>query len=240
MNEHDTDIIIHPRKTGKDTEIPERGILLVNPGEAKKGVEHLLKRGGSRSFLHNSNLAVSHDECLFVAGPAVGAPVSVMVMEKLIVLGCKSLTLMGWCGGVDDQARIGSVIIPDAAICGEGTSRYYSDKKCSYPSASARKHLVDELEELKPIHDGKIWSTDAPYRESKTHLESLHRKDNVKGVDMEFSALCTVAAFREIDFAGVLIVSDELMNTEWKPGFKSNTFKSVRDQVFQKLLRIND
>ncbi len=42
---------------------------------------------------------------------------------------------------------------------------------------------------------------------------------------MEYSALCTVAACRGIDFAALFLVSDELWNREWKAGFTSKAFK---------------
>jgi hypothetical protein len=44
---------------------------------------------------------------------------------------------------------------------------------------------------------------------------------------MEFSALCTVAAFRGIEFGASLVVSDGVHGSSWQPGFTRNSFKQA-------------
>ncbi len=232
------DIIIHPLKTNKDIAIPEHGVLFVNPVEAKAALTVILGQGGQRGFLHNSQLATSADGKLFIAGPAIGAPSAVLAMEKLIVLGARSIILMGWCGAVDHSYTIGDVVIPSGAVCGEGTSRYYSDETQPTPSQTVSFRIKEMLDgENLPYLEGLIWSTDAPYRESRSYLQYLNTQKHVIGVDMEFSALCNVAAFRKIDFGAILIVSDELWSSKWKPGFKNKHFQGRCRQVQQCLLK---
>lgn len=222
------DIIIHPLRTRKDEEIPPHGLLFVNPGEAKSAINDVLDRGGRRSFIHNAKLAVSASAEYFVAGPAIGAPSAVLLVEKLIVLGAKRIILVGWCGSIDGGYVIGDVVVPHGAVCGEGTSPHYSDETHPSPSASAAGWIKDQLQkdDMAWKDEGRIWSTDAPYRESRKQLQHLNLEDQVVGVDMEFSALCTVAAFRGIEFAGVLVVSDELWRETWRPGFKDERFRN--------------
>lgn len=233
------DIIIHPLRTQKDEEIPTYGLLFVNPGEAKTAVSLIVERGGRRAFIHNSNLAISEAADLFVAGPAIGAPSAVLLLEKLIVLGAKNIVLAGWCGSVDKTHLIGDLVVPSGAICGEGTSPYYSDNMHQLPSAAAVARLKNQLQEcnLAWKDNGRIWSTDAPYRESRTQLQRLNREEDIVGVDMEFSALCTVADFRGIEFAAVLVVSDELFREKWRPGFKEDRFRGNCRLLMDCLLR---
>lgn len=232
------DIIIHPLKTRKDKAIPSHGILFVNPGEAKAALTAVLERGWQRGFLHNSHLAISSEADLFIAGPAIGAPSAVLAMEKLIALGARNIILMGWCGAVDRSYIIGDIVVPSGAVCGEGTSRYYSDETQPTPSQAAILRIKNLLVEEKLTYlEGRIWSTDAPYRESRSYLQHLNTEEYVVGVDMEFSALCTVAAFRKIDFGAVLIVSDELWSSKWKPGFKNKHFQQRCIQVQHCLLK---
>lgn len=223
----DEDIIIHPMKTKKDKEIPQAGILFVNPAEAAVVHEELIAGGGQKRFLHNSRLTVSRNSALFAAGPAIGAPSAVLVMEKLIALGATTIILMGWCGAVDAAYHIGDIVVPASAVCGEGTSAYYDGGKDSYPSVDSvgdmRKMLA---EQGLPCKSGAVWSTDAPYRESRKQLEQLQKEKGVVAVDMEFSALCSVACFRGVAFAAVLVVSDELWRTAWRPGFKNSLFQA--------------
>jgi hypothetical protein len=45
---------------------------------------------------------------------------------------------------------------------------------------------------------------------------------------MELSALCSVAHFRGVALAGILVVSDELSSLDWRPGFKDERFVQGR------------
>lgn len=222
------DIIIHPRRTSKEEEIPSFGLIFVNPGEAYAAVNNLVEDGGRRLSIHNSRLAVSAAADIFAAGPAIGAPNAVLLLEKLIILGAKRIVLMGWCGSLEPQCTIGDIVIPDGAMCGEGTSQYYSEEKRPKPSRVATNCIKEKCNMTHlPYRDGgRIWSTDAPYRESRKQLRSLYEQEKVIGVDMEFSALCTVAAFRGIDFGAALVVSDELFGERWRPGFKNDRFRN--------------
>jgi len=76
-----------------------------------------------------------------------------------------------------------------------------------------------------PWQEGRVWSTDAPYRESRDLLARLHKEQNIVAIDMEYSALCTVALFRGIEFASLMLVSDELWQKEWKSGFSTPAFR---------------
>ena len=65
---------------------------------------------------------------------------------------------------------------------------------------------------------GPLWTTDAPYRETPTKIKA-YKELGVLAVEMEMSALITVSAFRHIQLAGLLVVSDELFDLKWNPGF---------------------
>ena len=71
---------------------------------------------------------------------------------------------------------------------------------------------------------GKVWTTDAPYRETRTKVADYARQ-GIYGVDMEFSALCTVAAFRGVELAAAMLVSDEVWKQPWQPQFSRKEFK---------------
>lgn len=241
----DNDIIIHPVRTKKDREIPPFGILLVNPAEARTALDGVLAQGGLQQFLHNAQLAITVEQDRFVAGPAIGAPAATLVMEKLIALGARQIVLMGWCGSIATEYGIGDIIVPTGALCGEGTSQYYVGKDAQHsngpmaakPSYTGSAMLSQLLEQRGlPCKGGRIWSTDAPYRESRSYLQRLADTEHISGVDMEFSALCSVAAFRGVDFAAVLIVSDELWRKTWCPGFKNSLFKQRCGEVMDSLL----
>jgi len=237
MKNEDADILIHPRRGKKERVIPEAGAFFVNPAEAEKAHLFVKEGGGESRFLFNSDLSVNNEKDFFVAGPSIGAPMAVMTMEKLIALGAKRIILFGWCGAIAERMAVGDVIIPNGAVAGEGTSQYYVESMEISPSQKLKSGLVHFYADHDfPIKTGKIWSTDAIYRESRQELFSLRDEKDVVGVDMEFSALCSVAHFRQVEFAAVLVVSDELYHAGWRPGFAAAVFKKRCQEAIGLLL----
>lgn len=232
-------IVIHPRRGRREKEICPGGLLLVNPYEATYGIEVLIKGGAEQQFLFNSGLVVDYDRGSFVAGPAIGAPVAVMALEKLIALGARKIVLFGWCGAVATSLQVGDLLLPVSGLRGEGTSGYYTDEEVVTPSGT----LVELLRENVAHHgysvaEGRVWSTDAPYREKRDELDELNRMADVVAVDMEFSALCAAASFRQVEFAALFLVSDELYGKEWKPGFTQKSFRNTSRALIDMLLDI--
>lgn len=232
------DIIIHPRRGAKESEIPSEGLFLVTPVEARFGQDMYIGEGGKRQFLYHSGLAISTDGGKFIAGPAIGAPIAVMTMEKLIALGARKIVLFGWCGAIDPHLHVSDVIIGAQAISGEGTSRYYhpDDKIMPSPTiVSSLKNIL--LKNGVTCQEASVWSTDAPYREDRQYIEKLYHDVDVKCVDMEYSALCAVAAFRQIEFGAVFLVSDELYKEKWQAGFTSKEFRRKSEQIVKILAK---
>jgi nucleoside phosphorylase len=232
------DIVIHPVRLKRECAVPETGLLLVNPSEARYGMEAALACGGQKRNLYNSNLCVNESQGYFIAGPAIGAPMAVMTMEKLIALGARRIFLFGWCGSMRDSLGIGDLLLPVRALSGEGTSSYYASG-CT-PSSSPL--LLESLKTLLkccslPWAEGCVWSTDAPYREKRSLLRKLQQEEDVSAVDMEYSALCSAAFFRKIDFAALLLVSDEVWDTSWNPGFSRQEFKARSRKLIDMFLQ---
>lgn len=233
----DPNILIHPQKGRREKNIPKTGVLLVNPTEARSCLEDTLEKGGMRRFLFNSGLVVSKNCSWFCAGPAIGAPMAVMNLEKLIALGAEKIVLFGWCGALSKELRIGDVLVPHSGISGEGTSRYYSSDEPRLPSLELNDRVDNILKSNKiTVQSKRVWSTDAIYREDRRGLKSLADADGVDAVDMEYSALCTVARFRKIQFSSVLVVSDELWTDSWKPGFSDVKFRTNKEKALSCLL----
>ena len=188
-------------------------------------------RGRPACKIMNSSLykATYHDQDVAIVGPMLGAPHAVMILEKLIVLGAKKILFLGWCGSVRKRVQIADLVVPERAVIGEGTSAYYPLKNGDPRPSDGIVRAIEESLETCPIsfHKGLVWSTDAPYRETRDKVVSLQRQ-GVLGVDMEISALFAAARFRQVEIGALLVVSDELGSLHWKPGFSSSKFKKSR------------
>ncbi|MBI9074077.1 MAG: nucleoside phosphorylase [Desulfatibacillum sp.] len=178
-----------------------------------------------------------------VAGPMMGAPYAAYVMENLIAWGAKKIVFLGWCGSISSDLHIGDVIVPDSAFVDEGTSVHYSHREIgtiirSFPDENLAGELTSALDDAGIGHSrGPVWTTDAIYRETPEQIEHFSWQ-GAKAVDMELSALQTVAHFRQVALCGLLMVSDELHSGKWKPGFADPRFQETRKKTIEALCRI--
>jgi uridine phosphorylase len=167
-----------------------------------------------------------------VAGPALGAPCAVMVLEKLIALGAKVVIALGWCGSLQSEVRLGSLVLADAALGGDGVSPHYrleTGELAPHPDLRLhlKKILANNCEDV-PWHAGAVWTTDAYYREtaeSVRHFQNL----GVLAVDLELAALFAAGRFRGVPVVGLLAVSDELFTLSWRPGHRSGRLRRARE-----------
>jgi uridine phosphorylase len=224
--------LINPKKARTEPTISPSALLIPLPGDLQR-MGCLLLESRTQAF-KNQMLHVYQDaECnpVGVGGPAMGAPQAVMILEKMIVLGARKIIFFGWTGGLQADLSPGDFIIPDQAISEEGTSRHYSDNQYPKPSPLLQRELEELLKkENLPYRKGTIWTTDAPYRETVEKVRG-YQKQGVLGVEMETSALFTVGAFRDIEIAALLIVSDDLSGMAWRHGFREPRFIQARKKA---------
>lgn len=169
---------------------------------------------------------------LTVAGPALGAPCAAMVLEKLIALGARVVLSLGWCGSLQRNIKVGSLVVPTAAVSGDGTSRHYlPDNIQPAPHPGLCGLLLSNLQSgAVPWYAGPIWTTDAFYRETGEQVRH-YQGQGVLGVDLELAALLAVGLYRQVAVAGLLVVSDELADLTWRPGFSSPACRRGRREA---------
>ncbi|HYR02519.1 MAG TPA: nucleoside phosphorylase, partial [Syntrophobacteria bacterium] len=159
------------------------------------------------------------DRTITLAGPVLGAPQAVLVLERLIALGSRTVLVLGWCGSLQPQIRIGDWVMPTGARSEEGTSSHYpaaSSAVAPDPSLGSRlRSFCDQGDHA--VHAGPVWSTDAPLRETVGKVLS-YGGEGLLAVEMEMAALFRVAEYRRVSLAGLLVVSDELFTLKWRPG----------------------
>lgn len=188
---------------------------------------------------------IRQNEAAFTEGPAyvdrdsvtiatfpIGAPAAVTLMEEMIACGTTSLIVVGAAGSLQPHTPIGSLVVPDAAIREEGTSHHYAPSSdAATPSPRLRLAIEAALRERGLAYaTGASWTTDAVYREHRGKIDR-YRDAGVMTVEMELSALFTVATFRGIECAALLVVSDELHGESWDLGFGGETLVRAMGQA---------
>lgn len=224
--------VINPQHLPGEPDLPAAGILAVNPSDSSRFYRLAQRYDLQRSFLFNAQLYASPR--LFVAGPAVGAPMAAICLEKLIALGASRILLYGWCGSLTPDLRAGDVFVPSNAFSEEGTSSHYPTQ-AGMLDDSLLEIVLESLTTwgLDPKR-GRIWTTDAVYRETLDKI-NRYRAEGVVAIDMEYAALQAVARFRGVSLAAVLLVSDELFAAEWKPQYRHKQFRTRSYNLLEKL-----
>jgi len=209
-----------PEKIPAGPSRPDRAVLAFTRKELK--IFRSMRPGGRelKPIFGLTELTAWPD--LILAGPILGAPQAAMVLEHLSRRGVRTFLSLGWCGSLRPELVWGDIVLPVSALSEEGTSAHYplqDGPAGADPELAGR--LTENLNELGyKFRDGRVWSTDAPFRETRDKAKK-YAADGMLAVDMETSALMTVARFRGLAWAGLLVVSDELWGEKWRPGFES-------------------
>ncbi|MFQ6724140.1 MAG: nucleoside phosphorylase [Clostridia bacterium] len=146
----------------------------------------------------------------------VGAAAAVGNFEEMIVMGVKSLLLVGCCGCLDAEIEDYSIIIPTSALRDEGASYHYLPASDEVEINKKCVNIIEDFMKLKNINyrKGKTWTTDALYRETKDKVE-MRKKQGAITVDMECSAMASVAKFRGVNFGQFFYAADNLGAEEY-------------------------
>ena len=221
--------MIRPFKGKKDPDVERDAIMVMIPSELQ-----FLVQASKAEELSFSDMNLYHlyrankgpHAPFTLAGPCLGAPQAVIAMEKLIVLGAKRIWVLGWCGSLQPDLTIGHLIIHTGAVSEEGTSNHYPVSNRLPESTTALNRMLEEalIQQSLPFSRGSVWTTDALYRETPDKVKT-YQDQGILAVEMEISALMTVALYRSVAMAGLLVVSDELFQPKWRPGFSNPLLK---------------
>jgi uridine phosphorylase len=162
-----------------------------------------------------------HKDIGFVKITGIGSPNAAAVMDELIALGGKEFLNLGFAGGLENEG----VFLCEKALRDEGTSYHYLPHgKFTFPDKELTKKLGKAMEKAGLSYEkGATWTIDAPYRETRAEVEH-YRKQGIKTVEMEASALFAVAKVRKVKIAAAFVVSDTL-GKKWEPKFHLKSVK---------------
>lgn len=171
-----------------------------------------------------------------VAGPFMGAPQGVMLLENLVAWGGKYFLFTGWCGSLTGKPGIGETLLLTGAFVDEGTSLHYGVEAvghCVAPSASQTAFVRETLERAgTSVSEGKAWTTDAMYRETPERINRFKDLGAI-AVEMEASAFFTAARYRKAKMSALMTVSDDVSGLSWNKGFGTPAFKEGRKRTLE-------
>ena len=160
------------------------------------------------------------------------APDTAITTEILCGAGAEALIRVGSCGSLQDNIKIGDLVIVTGALRGDGTSRYYVAENFSTIAhgdiVNALQQAADELKVR--YHLGWIFTTDALFQETPELIHQLNQQ-NVSSIDMVTSAFLTIAQVRGKKAGAVLAVSDECLYGKF--GFRDPAFFEAEQKTIE-------
>lgn len=149
-----------------------------------------------------------------IHGTGMGMPSTAIYVNELIDLGAKKLIRVGTCGSFQQDINIGDVVIAMSASTDSAMNRHIFEQKDYAPTASFKllEKAVSKAREMGlNTNVGNILSSDSFYNANPDHWKKW-ADYGVLAVEMETSALYTIAANRHVEALTILTVSDSLVS----------------------------
>lgn len=158
----------------------------------------------------------------------VGAPSCGAFMEDCHALtGVESFILFGSAGALDREKTEGKYVVVTSAYRDEGLSYHYLPPK-DYVDIRGWEKLSAIFSSLSvPFVEGRTWTTDAIYRETKSEMEK-RRSEGCLVVEMEAAGAAAVAEHHGWSLLAFLEGGDNLDGEEWSVGNLSKANHSSR------------
>ena len=141
-----------------------------------------------------------------IVSTGIGGASAAIAVEELVACGAKALIRIGSAGAVQQEVKLGDLIIAQGAVREDGASAMYVDK--GYPAVADPELalLLSSLckEHQYDYHTGIVRSHDSFYIDEEAEIMAKWNKKGVLGSDMETAALFTVAKLRGVRAASIL------------------------------------
>lgn len=146
----------------------------------------------------------------------MGSPVAATMMDLLAAIHPKAVMFLGKCGGLKRKNEIGDLILPIAAIRGEGTSNdYFPAEVPALPAFALQKAISTTIRDYgQDYWTGTVYTTNRRVWEHDEHFKEYLRRIRAMAIDMETATIFTVGFHNEIPTGALLLVSDQPMIPE--------------------------
>ncbi len=146
----------------------------------------------------------------------MGSPNAATVMDLLSSIGPKACLFLGKCGGLKKKNQIGDLILPIAAIRGDGTSNdYFPPEVPALPAFALQKAISTTIREHgKDYWTGTVYTTNRRVWEHDIAFKNYLRRIRCMAIDMETATIFMTGFHNKIPTGALLLVSDQPMIPE--------------------------
>jgi AMP nucleosidase len=202
-----------PRYTGEKLENFGKYILLTN---FSNYVRFFAEWNGVEVIGIDKPMQCATADGISIINFGMGSPTAATIMDLLASIEPEAVLFLGKCGGLKKRNKLGDLILPIAAIRGEGTSDdYFPPEVPALPafalqkaiSTTIREHEVDYWTGTVYTTNRRVWEHDEEFKEYLLRIRAY-------AIDMETATIFMVGFANKIPTGALLLVSDQPMVPE--------------------------
>jgi AMP nucleosidase len=146
----------------------------------------------------------------------MGSPMAATMMDLLTAIHPKAVLFLGKCGGLKRKNAIGDLVLPIAAIRGEGTSNDYLPPEVpALPSFALQKAISTTVRDHGLDYwTGTVYTTNRRVWEHDKNFKKYLRTIRAMAIDMETATVFTTGFHNGIPTGALLLISDQPMIPE--------------------------
>lgn len=210
-----------PRYTGLDLKDFGKYILLCN---FYKYIELFAKMHSVPIVGLDKPMACATADGITIINFGMGSPGAATVMDLLSAIEPRAVLFLGKCGGLKKKNKVGDLILPIAAIRGEGTSNdYFPPEVPALPAFALQKAISTTIRDYaKDYWTGTCYTTNRRVWEHDEEFKLYLKRIRAMAIDMETATIFTTGFANKIPTGALLLVSDQPMIPEGVKTSKSD------------------
>jgi AMP nucleosidase len=146
----------------------------------------------------------------------MGSSSAATVMDLLSAIMPNAVLFLGKCGGLKRKNKVGDLILPIAAIRGDGTSNdYFPPEVPALPAFALQKAISTTIRDYERDYwTGTVYTTNRRVWEHDEAFKDYLKKLRAMAIDMETATIFSTGFYNHIPTGALLLVSDSPMVPE--------------------------
>lgn len=217
-----------PRYTGVPIEQFGQHVLLTNFGGY---LEVFARLTGAEIVGRDRPMPSATIDGITMVNFGMGSANAATIMDLLSAYGPKAVLFLGKCGGLKRKNELGDLILPIAAIRGEGTSNDYLPPEVpALPAFALQRAVSTTIRDLELDYwTGTVFTTNRRVWEHDDEFKEKLRRMRCMAIDMETATVFAAGFANSLPSGALLLVSDQPMVPE---GVKTEASDRVVSERF--------
>ncbi len=199
-----------PRYTGRELDQFGKYILLTN---FDNYVEKFAAFTGTEVHGRDKAMRNATADGITMINFGMGSANAATIMDLLSAVGPKAALFLGKCGGLKKKNQLGDMVLPIAAIRGEGTSNdYFPSEVPSLPAFTLQRAVSSTIRDHNLDYwTGTVYTTNRRVWEHDKAFKKYLRRTRCMAIDMETATIFITGFANAIPTGALLLVSDQPM-----------------------------